>query len=322
MRATVLAGGLGGARFVEGLRLARPDVDITVVANTADDIWLHGLRICPDLDTLMYYLGDGLDRERGWGRAQESFIVSEELRAYGVKPDWFGLGDRDLATHLIRTQMINAGFPLSEVTAALATRWEPGVTLLPMTDDRVETHVVVPAPEEPSGQRAIHFQEWWVRYRATLPASDFLFVGAESAVAAPGVVAAISAADVILLAPSNPVVSIDPIRAITEIAGALRQAAAPVVGVSGIIAGKPVRGMADACLNALGIPPTALGVATYYGAKPEGLLDGWVIDTADADQAQQIRSLGVGVGVIDTHMTTPERGAAVARAALELAGVQ
>ena len=150
---------------------------MTVIANTADDIWLHGLKICPDLDTVMYTLGDGIDAERGWGRRDETWSTKEELAAYGVEPTWFGLGDRDLATHLVRTQMLDAGFPLSEVTEALCRRWQPGVRLLPMTDDRVETHIAIADPDSPSGRRVVHFQEYWVRLHAEVPAEAVLVVG-------------------------------------------------------------------------------------------------------------------------------------------------
>src|SRR3954449_164916 len=160
-RITVLSGGVGGARFLQGLLHLLDGVgssgssgaEITIVANTADDIWLHGLKICPDLDTVMYTLGDGIDQERGWGRRDETWSAKEELAAYGVEPTWFGLGDRDLATHLVRTQMLDAGFPLSQVTEALCRRWEPDVRLLPMTDDRVETHIAIADPESASGRR-------------------------------------------------------------------------------------------------------------------------------------------------------------------------
>jgi len=319
MHLTVLAGGLGGARFVQALQLVESDAEITVVVNTADDIWIHGLRVCPDLDTLMYYLGGGLDRQRGWGRADESFTVSAELAAYGAKPDWFGLGDRDIATHLIRTQLINGGYPLSKVTEALAARWQPGVTLLPMTDDRVETHVVVRSAENPAETVAIHFQEWWVRHRAALPAQSFALVGAENAAAGPGVTEAILTADAVLVAPSNPVVSIAPILAVREISQALRETAAPVVGVSGIIGGKPVRGMADACLTAIGVPVSAAGVASHYGVRPDGLLDGWVMDSEDAADADHVRHTGLSVAVTDTLLTDAGVAAAVARTTLELA---
>lgn len=319
MRLTVLAGGLGGARFVRAVQLAEPAAEISVVVNTADDIWLHGLRICPDLDTLMYYLGDGLDRERGWGRASETFNVSAELAAYGAKPEWFGLGDRDIATHLIRTQMLNAGYPLSAVTSALCTRWSPGAALLPMTDDRVETHVVVRTEDNPNETVAIHFQEWWVRYRAGLAAEDFVLVGVEEAKAGPGVVAAINEADAVLVAPSNPVVSVGPILAVQDIASALANTSAPIVGVSGIIGGRPVRGMADACLKAVGVPTTAAGVALHYGNRPDGLLDGWVMDNQDAADADVVRDAGLAVSVTNTLMSDESAAAALAEVTLGLA---
>src|SRR5439155_21103046 len=191
VKIVVLAGGTGGARFLRGLRSAAPDAAITAVVNTGDDVTMHGLRICPDLDTVVYTLGSGIDEERGWGRAGESWTVKEELAAYDAEPSWFGLGDRDLATHLIRTRMLDAGYPLSQVTAALCDRWRPGVTLLPMSDQRVETHVVVPDPET-GRQHAIHFQEWWVRLRAEPEPSAFVQVGVESARPAPGVVEALA----------------------------------------------------------------------------------------------------------------------------------
>src|SRR3954447_5999874 len=188
---TVLSGGMGGARFLQGLlhgiaagRLpgVERDAAVTVVANTADDLWVHGLKVCPDLDTVMYTLGEGIDLERGWGRRDETWSVKAELAAYGVEPTWFGLGDRDVATHLVRTQMLDAGYSLSEVTEALCARWLAprfgrGVRLLPMSDDRVETHVAIPDAEAPSGRRVVHFQEYWVRLRAQVPAETLVVVG-------------------------------------------------------------------------------------------------------------------------------------------------
>lgn len=342
MKAVVLAGGYGGARFASALRdhLAPSDeAAVTVIANTADDLWLHGLKICPDLDTLMYALGGGLSGERGWGRDGETFAVKSELDAYEFGPDWFGLGDRDLATHLIRTQLLTAGYPLSRVTDALCRRWQPGVTLLPMSDERVETHVVVdlppadapgadgdpaPAPDDQAPARtAIHFQEWWIRHRAGLPAQDFVLVGVEGANPAPGVLDAIDAADVIVLAPSNPVVSIGPILAVPGIREALRSARAQVVGISGIIGGAPVRGMADACLRAIGVDSSASGVALHYGARSaDGVLDAWMIDEQDADQADAIRSAGIRVATEQTLMDDPMAGARLAAAVLALASAQ
>jgi LPPG:FO 2-phospho-L-lactate transferase len=313
MQIVVLAGGIGGAKFLAGVRAVARESgsEVTAVVNVGDDVTLHGLRICPDLDSVMYTLGGGADAERGWGRRGETWTVKEELAAYGAEPTWFGLGDRDIATHLVRTRMLDAGYPLSAVTEALCARWEPGVRLLPATDDRVETHVVV---EEDGRQRAIHFQEWWVRYRAALPAKRFVFVGAEASKPAAGVLDALSGADVVLIAPSNPVVSIAPILAV----GGLREAlTAPVVGVSPIIGGAPVRGMADKCLAAVQAECSAAGVGNLYGARRAGgLLDGWLVDTADAG----VTIPGVTVRSHDLWMRDEESTAAIVRAALEVAG--
>ena len=259
---TVLSGGMGGARFLQGLlhgiasgRLpgVAPDAEVTVVANTADDLWVHGLKVCPDLDTVMYTLGDGIDLERGWGRRDETWSVRTELAAYGVEPTWFGLGDRDIATHLVRTQMLDAGYPLSQVTEALCRRWQPGVRLLPMTDDRVETHVAIADPDSPSGRRVVHFQEYWVRLRASVPAEAVLFIGLEDATPGPGVIDAITDADLVLLPPSNPVVSVGTILGVPRVREALVATKAPVVGLSPIVGGEAVRGMAEQMLASIGV---------------------------------------------------------------------
>jgi LPPG:FO 2-phospho-L-lactate transferase len=314
VRITALAGGIGGARFLRGLLAAEPSAEITAVVNTGDDITLHGLRVCPDLDTVMYTLGGGISAERGWGREGETFAVRDELAAYGVGPAWFGLGDRDLATHLIRTQLLDGGATLTDVTAALCERWQPGVTLLPMSDDRVETHVVVDDPE--SGNReAIHFQEWWVRHQASLPAHAIVPVGAEAAKPTSAVLQAISDADVILLPPSNPVVSIGTVLAVPGVREALASASAKIVGVSPIIGGSPVRGMADACLAAIGVETSAQGVAAHYGTRSHGgLLDGWLVDTSDSAAVE-----GLVVRAVPLWMTDVEATAEIARAALDLA---
>jgi LPPG:FO 2-phospho-L-lactate transferase len=315
VRVVVLAGGIGGARFLRGLRAALPDAELTALVNTGDDVTLHGLRICPDLDTVMYTLGDGIDPARGWGREGESWRVKEELAAYGAEPAWFGLGDLDLATHLVRTRMLDAGYPLSAVTEALCDRWRPGVRLLPMSDDRVETHVLVDAPDRP-GRQAMHFQEWWVRHRAALPAYGFVQVGLEDAKPAPGVLDALAGADAILFAPSNPVVSIGTILAVPGVRDAVRSAPGPVVGLSPIVGGAPVRGMADACLTAVGVATTAAAVGRHYGSRAwaDGVLDGWLVDAGAAVP---------GVQVLDVPllMTDEAATAAMARAALSLAGV-
>jgi LPPG:FO 2-phospho-L-lactate transferase len=323
----VLAGGVGGARFLLGVKraLGLPPVGpaeaeepsrhlITAVVNTGDDIWLHGLRVCPDLDTCMYTLGGGSDTERGWGRDGERWTVRDELAAYGAQPSWFGLGDKDIATHLVRSRMLRAGYPLSAVTEALCTRWRPGVTLLPMTDDRVETHVVV---EDGDGRRAIHFQEWWVRHRASVTAHEFVFVGAAESSAAPGVAGAIAAADVVLVAPSNPVVSVGSILAVPGLADALRTGPAPVVGVSPIVGDRPLRGMAAECLAAIGVACTAEAVGRHYGARGDGgLLDGWLVHAGEEATVP-----GVRVRAVPLLMSGVDATAAMVRAALDVAGV-
>jgi LPPG:FO 2-phospho-L-lactate transferase len=319
MRITALAGGVGGARFLRGLlhhaRTAGLDAEVTVVGNTADDITLHGLRVCPDLDTVMYTLGGGIHEGQGWGRSDETFTVAAEFAAYGEGPDWFTLGDRDLATHVVRTRLLEQGLPLSEVVARLCERWglpELGVRLLPMSDDRVETHVEI---DDGSGLRAVHFQEWWVRLHAGVPARRILALGIESARPAPGVLEAIRTADVVVLPPSNPVVSIGTILGVPGVRDALRGTRAPVVGVSPIVGGAPVRGMADACLEAIGVETTAAAVAGLYA----DFLDGWLVHTSDAAAAATASRHPV-VRARPLLMSDLEATAAIAAAALELAG--
>ncbi|QFG68002.1 2-phospho-L-lactate transferase [Ornithinimicrobium pratense] len=290
MQITALSGGVGGARFVRGLVQAlaaspgasRGDgepTQLTVVGNTGDDITLFGLRVCPDLDSVLYTLGGGVDEDQGWGRAGDTHALLAELAKLGVGPEWFGLGDRDLATHVARSLWLGQGLSLSQVTERLARRWglpELGVRLLPVTDTPIETHVVV--PDEEGGERAIHFQEWWVRHGARLPASAFTVAGLAQATPAPGVLEAIRSADLVVLPPSNPVVSIGIILGVPGVRDALRGTRAPVVGVSPLIGGRPVRGHADACLAPLGVEVSAAGVAGLYA----DFLDGWLVDHADA----------------------------------------
>jgi LPPG:FO 2-phospho-L-lactate transferase len=311
MRITVPAGGVGAARFLRGLKAEVPGAEITVIGNTGDDITLFGLHVSPDLDTVMYTLGGGINEEQGWGRAGDTYRVLDELKAYGAGPDWFSLGDTDIATHLHRTSMLAAGLPLSAATAVLCQRWQPGVRLLPMSDDRVETHVVLASDES---ERTVHFQEWWVRMGAQAPATGFVFAGAAEAVPAPGVLDAIAEADVILLPPSNPVVSIGTILAVPGIAAAMR--AKTVVGVSPIIGGAPVRGMADKCLAAIGVETSAVGVGAHYGA---GLLDGWLVDERDKTAVDAPELAGIAVRAVPLYMTDLPAAAAIARAALDLA---
>jgi LPPG:FO 2-phospho-L-lactate transferase len=299
---------VGGARFLLGLRTLGHEV--TVIGNNGDDVTMLGLRICPDLDTVMYTLGGGISDERGWGREGETFVVKDELAAYGVEPSWFGLGDKDTATHLVRTQSLSAGYTLTEVTAALCAHWQPGVRLLPMSNERAETHVIV---DDPTGATAddgqplrvaIHFQEWWIRYRASLPAHGFVVVGIDSAKPGPDVVDAIMGADLVLFPPSNPIVSIGIILQVPGIADAVRATPAPVVALSPIVGGAPVRGMADACLTAVGVETSALAVATHYGARRNGgFIDAWLVDDVDVECVRDVEELGIECAAIPAMMT-------------------
>ncbi|MFC6287770.1 2-phospho-L-lactate transferase [Nocardioides sp. GCM10027113] len=330
---TVLSGGMGGAKFLQGLLHGirsgtlpgvAPDAEVTVVANTADDLWIHGLKVCPDLDTVMYTLGDGIDPGRGWGRRDETWSAKEELAAYGVEPTWFGLGDRDIATHLVRTQMLDAGYPLSQVTEALCRRWltptyGDSVRLLPMTDDRVETHIAVADPESPSGRRVVHFQEYWVRLRAEVAAEAVVVVGLEDSSPAPGVIDAITDADLVVLPPSNPVVSVGTILGVPRVREALTATRARVVGLSPIIAGRHVRGMAEQMLTAQGIEVSAAGVGLHYGGRANGgVLDGWLVDEADAEQAAKVEEAGLPCRAVPLMMRDHDATAAMAAAAIDL----
>lgn len=353
MKIVAVAGGVGGARFVRGLRrfcdsltASRSDPQephhITVIGNTGDDITLFGLRVCPDLDTLAYTLGGGIDESQGWGRVGDSRVVQGELAAYGAEPQWFGLGDLDMATHIARSQWLGQGLTLSQVTARIAERWglpAADITLLPMSDEPVETHVVIDVEEAqqaahpPLGangqsasgddapeQMAVHFQQWWVGMGARPQAHRFTAVGLDRARPAPGVLEAIREADVVLLPPSNPVVSIGIVLGVPGVRAALRDTVAPVVGVSPIVGGAPVRGHADACLAALGLPCTPEAVAGLY----RDFLDGWLVHDGDAGTAGPAGTAaeelqGIEVRSAPLLMRDPESAAALAGAALTFA---
>jgi len=351
----VLAGGVGGSRFVLGVRDAArrrwPSQDpsgtsarITVVANTGDDLWLSGVRLQPDVDSLLYALAGVNDAERGWGRQADSERVSAELREWGAGWPWFTLGDLDLGTHLARTGWLREGCTVSEVVARLAERWPIGVRLLPMTDAEVDTHVLT------AGGR-MHFQEWWTLHRANVPAIGFENAGIAAAAPGAGVLEAIGSADAVLLAPSNPVVSIGPILQVPGIAEAVAAAAGGVAGVSPVIGGAVVRGMADACLAALDVPTAADAVGLRYGPRglrsrrgaetsapdlsPEaisqpahgaydragapGLLDAWLIGEEDAALAPGIEAAGLRTVVAPLWMRDADTSAALASAALDAA---
>jgi len=317
-RIVVIGGGVGCARFVKGVRehVRRVGLDarIDVVVNTADDWWVSGLRIAPDHDSLLYALAGVNDAERGWGRAGETERVSAELAAWGTAPDWFTLGDLDLGTHIARTAWLREGLTVSDVYRRLGARWELGATLHPATDDEIDTHVLL---EDGS---AIHFQEWWVRHRAQLPATGFVQHGVELAQPSLGALGAIDIADVILLAPSNPIVSIGPVLAVPGMRQALLDSRAPIVGVSGIIGGAVVRGMADTCLAAVGIETSAAAVGRHYGARGAGgLLDGWLVAEEDAASVPSLRDAGIETRAVPLWMRDADTSARLAADALRLA---
>ena len=301
-----LAGGIGAARFLRGLVRVVDPAELVVVANTGDDLELHGLHVSPDLDSITYTLGGGVNAEQGWGRADERFTVAGELAQRYGRPTWFTLGDRDLATHLVRTEALRAGRPLSDVTAEIAAAWGLPFTLLPMTDDPVATRV------RTRDGRDLHFQEWWVGEHAEPDVASVRLQGADAARPAPGVLEAIAGAETVLLCPSNPVVSIGTILAVTGIRDALREAT--VAGVSPIVGGRVVRGMADRLLPSVGVATSAEGVAELYA----DFLDGWVIDNVDAAAAAGLRAWGLAVAVEQTVMHDAEVAAALAKATLAL----
>jgi LPPG:FO 2-phospho-L-lactate transferase len=322
MEIVVLAGGIGGGKFLRGVVRAAGDERITAIVNTGDDITMHGLRVCPDLDSVTYWLADLADRDRGWGRRGETFRATEELARLAPDAAWFSLGDLDLALHLFRTRLLQAGRTLTEASAVIAERYGVTARILPVTDDALTTMIsVAPGRDASEGDggaaaREIHFQEYWVRDHGQDPVRGIRFDGAAAAVAAPGVLEAITGADAVLLAPSNPVVSIGPILAVAGVRDALSRARASgrVAGVSGIVGGAPVSGMADRLMPAAGLAVSAAGAADAY----TGLLNGWVIDEVDRELARGIEATGVRVAVTDTIMRDDETAEAVALVALGL----
>lgn len=306
----VLSGGVGGGRFCRGLVRAVPPEDVTIIGNTGDDLEIYGVHVSPDLDLVTFTLADVLDEDHGYGIAGDTRHMLSELAALGTDT-WFDLGDRDLAICAQRTRWLDAGIPLSEVTARIARRFGLTVRILPMTDGPVWTAIDTDAG-------TMHFQDYWVRYRAEVPVHGVGFVGIADARPAPGVLQAIAGADVIIIAPSNPVVSIGPILAVPGIRAAIVAASAPVIGVSPIVGGHVVRGMADRLLPAIGVEVSAEGVAAHYAT----LLDGFVIDEQDATSESTVRALAGRCAVTDTIMRTPEDAERVARTALALAGTR
>jgi LPPG:FO 2-phospho-L-lactate transferase len=303
-----LAGGVGAARFLRGLLRVRDPGGVVVVGNTGDDLRMHGLAVSPDLDSVAYTLAGLADEERGWGLAGETWNVGEALARLG-EPGWFALGDRDIATHLLRTRLLAEGATLSTATAEVCRRLGVPLRLLPMSDQRVETRVEVDGPDGPED---LGFQEWWVGRQARDPVRRVRFEGVERARPAPGVLEAIATASGIVLCPSNPVVSIAPILAVPGVRDAIQAAPCRVVAVTPIVGGAPVRGMADRLLPAWGVEVSARGVAGLYAR----LADAFVLDAVDAGQAGDVTALGLEAVVVPTLMRTVEDAAALAKAAL------
>ena len=308
MKFTTLAGGVGAARFLEGLIAVVPQEDITVISNIGDDEEFFGLHVSPDIDIVIYTLAGAIDAEKGWGLKGETFRALDALKRFGYDT-WFGLGDGDLATHAHRTDMLRNGATLSEATRSIVEAFGLRLTLLPVSDERVRTVLSTDAGD-------LAFQEYFVKHRTEPEVRGVRFEGAESARPAPGVLDAIRAADVIAVAPSNPVVSLGPILVVPGVREALRETAAKVVAVSPIIGGKTIKGPADRMMASLGITPTAVGVAETY----RDFLDVLVIDEEDRDLAAAVEAAGVRAVVAQTIMRGPEEKRALAELVLAAAG--
>jgi LPPG:FO 2-phospho-L-lactate transferase len=308
-RVTVLAGGVGGARFLQGLVEVVDPAAVTIVGNVGDDLEPYGLHVSPDLDTVLYTLTGRIDPDRGWGVAGDTPRALEQARELGADA-WFWLGDLDLGLHLARTEMLRAGQPLSVATARLAAAMGLQATLLPATDDRLRTMVTIPSGE-------VDFQTYYVRRRHADPVLSLRFDGAVAARPAPGVLEAIAAADVVVIAPSNPFISIDPILAVPGIRAAVAARREQVVAVSPIVAGKALRGPAAAMLRSLGHETSAVGVAGLYQALAATL----VIDAEDAAAAGSVERLGIRARVTGTVMTDAPTRRALAAAALAAVGL-
>lgn len=307
-----LAGGVGAARFLHGLVAVVDPAAVTAVVNTGDDVVLHGLHISPDLDTVTYTLAGAVNPETGWGLADESWTAMESLARFQSPPGslagmtWFRLGDRDLATHLYRTQRLREGCPLSAVTSEVCAAFGVGVRLLPMTDDAVETRVVV------EGEGEIGFQEYFVGRRHSVAVEEVRFAGAGAARPAPGVVDAIAAAATVVVCPSNPIVSIAPIRAVPGMEAALVARREDTVAVSPIVAGQALKGPAARLMSELGYQPSVAGVARLYTPVAATL----VVDEADRDLADAVEAEGMRCVVAPAIMSDPVTAAALARVTL------
>ncbi len=305
---TVFAGGVGASRFLQGLVQAVPPQDVTVISNTGDDVEMFGLHVSPDTDIVIYALAGAVNPETGWGLTGDTFAVVDQLQRFGYER-WFNLGDKDLAMAIHRTRLIHQGLPMHQIVAGLAKSWGLACTILPMTNERIETRITGTSGELP-------FQDYMVRLRTELDVHEIRFAGAEKAKPAPGVIEAIGDAETVILAPSNPLVSIGPILAVPGIREALESSKAKRAAISPIIAGQVVKGPAAKMMTTLGYEVSAVGVARIYA----GLIDLMVIDDLDRELAPLVEALGMHCLVTDTMMTSSERKAELARdvlAALE-----
>lgn len=304
-----IAGGVGAARMLRGL--VRVSNQVTAVANVGDDVELHGLHISPDLDTITYTVAEAIDPDRGWGLANETWHAMEALARYdGVT--WFNLGDKDLATHLFRTQQLREGAALSEVTGQITRSWELPMTLLPVTDDRLRTRVVIDDPDG-GGATEVEFQEYFVKHQHSVAVQSIRFAGAEQSRPAPGVLDTILDADVVVVAPSNPLVSIDPVLAVPGVRDAIEARRDAAVAVSPIIAGAALKGPADRLLRELGHEASVVGIARLYAPLAATL----VIDEADRDRVAEVTAEGVRCVVAPTIMKSADDAAALARVVVD-----
>lgn len=306
MTTVVFSGGVGGARFLSGLVQVLPEEEIIVISNTGDDSEFFGLYVSPDIDIVMYTLSDMVNPETGWGLAGDSFHTLQELAVLGCDT-WFNLGDKDLATHILRTQWMRQGEPLSAITARLTKARGLGLTILPMSDQRVETVFY-------SGERVLSFQEYMVKYRWQVPVDRIGFRGIENARPAPGVLEAIQSADRIILAPSNPFISIGAILAVEEIRRALVRCTAKVAAISPIVGGEAIKGPAAALMRGFGYAPGPCCVAELY----QDFLDLMIIDQADAQHLPAISAMGMEARATDTMMSSVARKRALAQTTLRL----
>jgi LPPG:FO 2-phospho-L-lactate transferase len=305
----VLAGGIGAARFLQGLVQVVPQEELTVIANTGDDREFYGLHVSPDADIVMYTLAGLVDESQGWGIRGDTYHTMQQLTAYGNE-NWFNLGDRDLATHIHRTQLLRQGKTLSEVTDHLRERLGLKLRVIPMSDQPVQTHILTPAG-------LLHFEEYLIKRHCSDPVQDIEFVGAKTAKPAPGVLTALKEAEAILIAPSNPLVSIGSILSIPGIHDILHEASGMIVAVSPIVGGAPIKGPADKLMTGMGIEVSAVGVARCY----RDFLDVMVIDQQDAHLLTEIEELGIPAIATDTIMRDAETKTALARSVLEAAGI-